>query len=1351
MSSVEPESPGAGAAHEPATIVTFYSYKGGVGRTMALANVAWILATEGCRVLVVDWDLESPGLHRFLRPFLNDPELASSAGVVDMVRGYGRDVEALAREELEGPEHERRVEALLELHTDVRQHRDTLRWTHFRAPGSIDFLGPGVQNDRYSSDVALFDWASFYQQRQGKRYVQALRERLRHGDYDYVLIDSRTGHSDNASICTLWLPDVLVAGFNLSNQSIEGTAGVIRQVHEQAREARRDIRLLPVPMRVEHFDPGKARRRRGYVQGRFDGLVGPLARGTLEEYWGQVEVTHQPAFAYEEVLVPFTLLPGSRSPQLDAYVRIAEEVSQGKVSQVRPVKEAVRLRYAERFAEVRPTGPRTARIVHASRDRRWAEWIRTVLARVGISCETTGGVPQHSGTPALAGPGPSYGGADVKPTYTIIVVSPALQSAPEVDAVIEQHLRAGGRLGSVDGAIVPVRVEEALVGPPINDLRGPLLQGMDEEGARQLLLNHFSGNGQQGEYREEPGDRGSGGARFPGRTPGLWFAPQQNVNFQGREAYVGRLRDEFPPGRPAAPVILTGPLGVGKSQIALEFAYRFAADYDAIWWIEADSAERIGEQLAELGARLGVTTATAPNAVRETLSALAGGHGDHQRFLLVYDNARRPADLAGLLPGGGSSHVLITSDTQDWGAVGRQHEVDVPTGDEAREQLRRHFPGLATERADEILAVSGRLPRVVDQAAAVIKLHQESGVPRQEAIAAYRTAMGGRATGQEPGTAEAASGTAGGRPAPAARYPDEARDSWSVSMESLRSVHPGAERLLRLLAHLSRTGVSIDPASDVLRCRAALDWLSPPGGEPLTPATAGAAFHALTQHALIRVDYGIDRVVGDPMGLAFLCESMSPEDFAESRAAALHVLASMAPRDRKADDPAHAAVFAELDLHVESSDAVHSDEAEVRRWLVNQVRYRRRARRLTAALGLAERLRHEWSERYGPVERTGDVFLLRLDVELANIHRDAGRFTESEEINRTALERLRARLGLDHPYTLRSATGRGADLRALGRVQEAFAEDQSTADILADRFTLDNPYTLMASSNLALSLAMVGMTAEALDLTRETYERCRRVLGVDHEMTWSVAAQLGNRYRESGDYATSLSTLRTAFNEAEERFKETDPATLQAARGLAATLRRVGSADSDEAIRAARKYDSDAAAGWLAYGGPDHHERLATLLALAADLRLLGGHADACRLAQEVVAGYERWGDGHPFLHIAQANLALCLRSAGRLDGMAELSEEGWRGLSASLGSAHPLTLLAALGRANALVFTGESAEALETDRRTYGQLRARLGAEHPLTGFAATNLQDSEARGQGTGTVPGVERVELDIDMPYI
>src|SRR5580698_5889469 len=70
-------------------IVTFYSYKGGTGRTMALANVAWILAANGHRVLVADWDLESPGLHRFLYPFV-ERVVRDTQGIIDLIRDYER-------------------------------------------------------------------------------------------------------------------------------------------------------------------------------------------------------------------------------------------------------------------------------------------------------------------------------------------------------------------------------------------------------------------------------------------------------------------------------------------------------------------------------------------------------------------------------------------------------------------------------------------------------------------------------------------------------------------------------------------------------------------------------------------------------------------------------------------------------------------------------------------------------------------------------------------------------------------------------------------------------------------------------------------------------------------------------------------------------------------------------------------------------------------------------------------------------------------------------------------------------------------------------------------------------------
>ena len=72
-------------------VITFYSYKGGTGRTMALANVAWIIASSGKRVLVVDWDLESPGLHKFFEPFLEESKVSATPGVIELINDYANE------------------------------------------------------------------------------------------------------------------------------------------------------------------------------------------------------------------------------------------------------------------------------------------------------------------------------------------------------------------------------------------------------------------------------------------------------------------------------------------------------------------------------------------------------------------------------------------------------------------------------------------------------------------------------------------------------------------------------------------------------------------------------------------------------------------------------------------------------------------------------------------------------------------------------------------------------------------------------------------------------------------------------------------------------------------------------------------------------------------------------------------------------------------------------------------------------------------------------------------------------------------------------------------------------------
>jgi tetratricopeptide (TPR) repeat protein len=309
---------GEPADHRNGRIVTFYSFKGGVGRTMALANVAWILASTGRRVLAVDWDLESPGLHRYFAPFLVDRHLSDSPGVIDAVRDFAR---LESRPDGDDMSRDLRRDGVHSAAAVGRFVSQLVRY-EFDGGGSIDFMPAGRQDRAYSHAVSTFNWDDFYERFNGAAYLDALAEDMRR-HYDLALIDSRTGLSDNAGICTVQLPDAVVTCFTMSNQSIDGTAAVANSIRHQRGDG---IQIYPVPMRVENVELAKLGRSRLYARQRFEDLVRRLGYGDPDEYWSQVEIPYRSFYAYEEVLAVFGDPPGQADSLLAAYERLTREL-----------------------------------------------------------------------------------------------------------------------------------------------------------------------------------------------------------------------------------------------------------------------------------------------------------------------------------------------------------------------------------------------------------------------------------------------------------------------------------------------------------------------------------------------------------------------------------------------------------------------------------------------------------------------------------------------------------------------------------------------------------------------------------------------------------------------------------------------------------------------------------------------------------------------------------------------------------------------------------------------------------------------------------------------------------------
>jgi len=346
------------------TIITFYSYKGGTGRSMALANVAWILAAAGRRVLAIDWDFEAPGLHRYFRPFLIDQELASTRGLIDFFWSYA------AAAMTPPPEGERADHSWWDRMSDLDQFTVQLDWA-FPGDGCLDLVAAGQQDADYADRVTGFDWTKFYRRLNGEVLLDSLRERLKR-DYDFVLVDSRTGVSDTSGISTIAMPDRLVAMCTLNRQSIDGVAAVLSSIVPQRKD--RSLTIFPVVSRVELAEKDRLDAARKRARSVFNDFVpGRLEGSELLDYWNDMEVLYQPYYAYEEVLAPFGDPSGeARSPSsmLASMERVAQRVT-GLARLATPVvTERQRLTIVRQYAGGDPTTIAAPAVAEDTEERR---------------------------------------------------------------------------------------------------------------------------------------------------------------------------------------------------------------------------------------------------------------------------------------------------------------------------------------------------------------------------------------------------------------------------------------------------------------------------------------------------------------------------------------------------------------------------------------------------------------------------------------------------------------------------------------------------------------------------------------------------------------------------------------------------------------------------------------------------------------------------------------------------------------------------------------------------------------------------------------------------------------------
>ncbi len=477
----------------PGKVITFYSYKGGTGRSQALANVAWILASNWRRVLVIDWDLEAPGLHRYFAPFLFDESLAETDGLIEFVLEY-------AAKALECAGGEPGADgAWYKPLADISRFAVSVDYP-FDGGGIIDLVPAGRQGPFYGERVRSFDWHNFYDRLGGGSFLEETRARFI-GEYNYVLIDSRTGVSDISGICTAQMPDVLVACFTANNQSIDGTAAVAASARRQARPRAKPAVLLPVITRVDNSEKHKLERRRELARVEFDDLLPPeWGDEQREAYWGAAQVPYIPFYAYEEVLAPFDDQPGDAASMLTAMERLADTITGGDVKRlgVRPTKKEC-LEIQAKYARHKKLPPETREasageavydvyLSFRSRDRGLVRPIAERLRQVGVRFY----FDEQDLQPGRNWQNDLQKALDASPACVVFVGEDlGVWQAQEVIGTVSQRLAASRGRFRVIPAILPgsspARLPEFL-----RDI-APVDFNVDPDGAFDRLLNGIRG------------------------------------------------------------------------------------------------------------------------------------------------------------------------------------------------------------------------------------------------------------------------------------------------------------------------------------------------------------------------------------------------------------------------------------------------------------------------------------------------------------------------------------------------------------------------------------------------------------------------------------------------------------------------------------------------------------------------------------------------------------------------------------------------------------------------------------------------------------------------------------------
>lgn len=314
------------AKRKEGQIVTFYSYKGGVGRTMALANLSFIAAYNQKRVLIMDWDLEAPGLAYYFRGLLDASaakDLKEAPGLLDVFWDWSNVIGAA--------KNEKALEATIDRFSKGEPFADLVRpiidvdlipsitTLHYIGAGGKVINSPDPRP--YEEALASFSWSDFFDKYAGGFVLESFKKWAK-SNYDLILIDSRTGLADVSGICTMQIPDVVALCFILNRQNIDGVAKVASALRIKRSE---EITIRAVPMRVARREVSEESDARARAISELTRIGGFSNAGVVDDI-RNLSVYAEENVPFYETLAPFNTSDPSLDPLTLNYIKLASQL-----------------------------------------------------------------------------------------------------------------------------------------------------------------------------------------------------------------------------------------------------------------------------------------------------------------------------------------------------------------------------------------------------------------------------------------------------------------------------------------------------------------------------------------------------------------------------------------------------------------------------------------------------------------------------------------------------------------------------------------------------------------------------------------------------------------------------------------------------------------------------------------------------------------------------------------------------------------------------------------------------------------------------------------------------------------